>query len=263
MSPTRRSPSSIWRSTETTTQTRACGPSSRRSGFPASRGYSSSTPGVASRRRSRAGSGSRSCDTRSSESCPVDGEVVGRPRSTIVLSLVGVGLLVTGCGSTGDGSPSAPAPTAKRELPPGPLRELAAQANQIFDGGAEAFERRVTELRGHPIVVNQWASWCGPCRFEFPFFQRLADRYAGRAAFLGVNSQDSREAAQSFLEDFPVPYPHYFDPDADIARVFEGGRAWPTTAFYDARGELVQTRPGGYASQEDLDADIRRFALGG
>lgn len=43
---------------------------------------------------------------------------------------------------------------------------------------AEAFKARLEALRGHPVVVNQWASWCGPCRYEFPFFQKLAGRYA-------------------------------------------------------------------------------------
>ncbi|MDP9377323.1 MAG: TlpA family protein disulfide reductase, partial [Actinomycetota bacterium] len=57
--------------------------------------------------------------------------------------------------------------------------------------------------------MNQWASWCGPCRYEFPFFATLARRYEGEVAFLGVNSQDSREPALKFLKRQPVPFPHF------------------------------------------------------
>jgi cytochrome c biogenesis protein CcmG/thiol:disulfide interchange protein DsbE len=177
--------------------------------------------------------------------------------------LVALALVLAGCGSD-RGATSEPSPIRKpsKDLEP-PLRSLAVQANQLLDGGPEAFEQRLVKLRGYPVVVNQWASWCGPCRFEFPFFQSLASKYEGRVAFLGVDSQDDRAAAETFLEEFPVPYPHYFDPDAAIARVFEGGRAWPTTAFYNAEGELVRTHAGAYDSEESLESDLRSFALGG
>lgn len=152
-------------------------------------------------------------------------------------------------------SPSQPA-NSSRALP-----RLRVQANQLLDGGPDAFRARLAELRGHPVVVNQWASWCGPCRFEFPFFERQATKHEGRVAFLGVNSQDSRDSATKFLEQMPVSFPHYFDPDGSVARVFRGGRTFPTTAFYDASGKLVYILQGSYASEAKLQADIRRYAL--
>ncbi len=82
-------------------------------------------------------------------------------------------------------------------------------------------------------------------------------------AFLGVNSQDSRGSAAEFLEKLPVPYPHYFDPNGRVARVFRGGRVFPTTAFYDAAGKLVYTHPGAYASEGKLEEEVRRYALDG
>jgi thiol-disulfide isomerase/thioredoxin len=112
-------------------------------------------------------------------------------------------------------------------------------------------------------VVNQWASWCDPCRAEFPFFGRLARKYEGRVAFLGVDSQDGRGEAARFLRELPVPFPHYFDADASVAREFGGGRAWPTTAFYTADGELSFLHQGAYATEARLDEDIRRYALDG
>jgi len=139
----------------------------------------------------------------------------------------------------------------------------AAVAPRLLDGGPDAFRRRLKSLQGTPVVVNQWASWCGPCKFEFPFFQRLAARYAGRVAFLGVNSQDSRDSAEAFLRELPTPFEHYFDQDVSIARTFRGGLAWPTTAFFDARGRRTKVHAGAYASQAKLEQDIRGFALAG
>jgi cytochrome c biogenesis protein CcmG/thiol:disulfide interchange protein DsbE len=143
------------------------------------------------------------------------------------------------------------------------LSDLQAQANQLLDGGPYAFRARLAELRGHPVVASQWASWCGPCRFEFPFFSDLARRHEGLVVFLGVNSRDSREERDAFLRELPVPFPHYFEPHASVARVFRGGQAWPTTAFYDAAGELAYTRQRQGRSKADLEADIRGYALRG
>lgn len=142
------------------------------------------------------------------------------------------------------------------------LAALSAQANQLLGGGPAAFQRQVRALHGHPVVVNQWASWCGPCRYEFPFLQHLAAQYRGRVAFLGVDAQDNKGDAEAFLKQRPLPYPSYFDLDAQTARTFKGGLAWPTTAFYDARGRLIRTHPGAYATQAKLNEDIQRYALG-
>ena len=111
-------------------------------------------------------------------------------------------------------------------------------------------------------MVNQWASWCGPCRYEFPLFQRLAERYRGRVTFLGVDAKDNDDDARRFLARYPTPYGHLKDPDAKIARVFRGGRSWPTTAFYDSRGQLKYSHQGAYRDESQLDAYIRRYALG-
>src|SRR5438093_8486581 len=127
-------------------------------------------------------------------------------------------LLLPGCGSGGG---DAKAPDYERALAGAP-RSLAAlydQANQLLPGGSGAFQKRLAELRGHPVVVNKWASWCGPCREEMPWFQRQAAERGKRIAFIGVDSKDSDAAAKQFLNEFPVPYPSYTDPGQDIADV--------------------------------------------
>jgi cytochrome c biogenesis protein CcmG, thiol:disulfide interchange protein DsbE len=111
-------------------------------------------------------------------------------------------------------------------------------------------------------VVNKWASWCGPCRSEFPYFQALATERGKEVAFLGLNSGDLRPAAERFLADFPVPFPSYEDGDEAIARSLEGAKNYPVTIFFDARGQPAFIHQGSYRSQADLAADIDRYAVG-
>ncbi len=113
--------------------------------------------------------------------------------------------------------------------------------------------------KGRPVVVNKWASWCGPCRYEFPFFRKQAEKRSGEVVFLGVNSNDNDDGAEDFLRENPVPFPHFRDPDLEVAASFNGVQAFPTTAFYDAEGELAFVHQGGYASERKLAEDIDRY----
>jgi cytochrome c biogenesis protein CcmG, thiol:disulfide interchange protein DsbE len=143
---------------------------------------------------------------------------------------------------------------------PAALAGLYRRPGEVLDGGPDAYRRQISALEGHPVVVNKWASWCGPCRFEFPFFQKQVAKRGKRVAFLGVDAEDSRDGARRFLDKFPVPYPSFYDPDSKIAKVFHGDRAFPTTVFYDRTGAVEYLKQGGYASEEALARDISRYA---
>ena len=172
-------------------------------------------------------------------------------------------VLAAGCGEDDRGAqPSKPSVSERKALAGAapPLAALHRQANELLGGGPEAFERRLRELRGHPVVVNKWASWCGPCRAEFPFFRQQALKRGKRVAFLGVDSNDNDAAARKFLRRYPVPYPSYRDEDLEIAALFRGVQAFPVTAFYDAKGKLAFVHQGGYPTEEKLAEDIDRYA---
>jgi cytochrome c biogenesis protein CcmG/thiol:disulfide interchange protein DsbE len=170
--------------------------------------------------------------------------------------------LVTACGSDDPESAAPERAEAERALA-GASPELAAlhrEANRLLGGGPEAFEARLRRLRGHPVVVNKWASWCPPCRQEFPYFQKLSVELGRDVAFIGVDSNDNTGDAEGFLRRYPVSFPSYEDPDQDVAKVFKGHLAFPTTAFYDARGKLTFVHQGGYTSEARLREDIERYA---
>jgi cytochrome c biogenesis protein CcmG, thiol:disulfide interchange protein DsbE len=190
---------------------------------------------------------------------------LARPRigtHGLVLFLTAIALAAAGCGSSSDGK-SGGHPDYEKALSGAPpaLAALYDQANRLLPGGRDAYERRLATLEGYPAVANVWASWCGPCRFEFPHFQRAAARYGTRVAFLGIDTQDSDEAAATFLREEPVPYPSYTDPDEEIVESIGATRGLPDTAFYDRSGKLVYLKQGPYDDEAELLADVERYAL--
>jgi cytochrome c biogenesis protein CcmG, thiol:disulfide interchange protein DsbE len=181
-----------------------------------------------------------------------------------VLMLTAV--LVVGLSQAGDGGDEDPAPAAQPfdlqaalaelEGAPAPLAALHEQSSELLEGGVPAFNARLEELRGTPVVINKWASWCGPCRAEFPVFQHVATERGKEVAFLGSNSGDSTQPAREFLAEYPIPFPSYLDPDEKIAREIGAPANYPVTVFVDARGKTAFVHQGPYETERALTADI-------
>jgi cytochrome c biogenesis protein CcmG/thiol:disulfide interchange protein DsbE len=184
--------------------------------------------------------------------------------AVVLLAGLVVVVVASNGGDDGAGNPeselSAEEATAPLEGAPPELAALRDQANELLPGGVEAVEQRLAELDGTPVVINKWASWCGPCRFEFPFFQEQAIERGEEIAFLGLLSDDSEDGGRMFLEELPLPYPSYVDPDQELAESLDAHREFPATVFIDSSGQQVYVKRGGYASEDDLIADIERYA---
>jgi len=155
-------------------------------------------------------------------------------------------------------SPAAAARTLSDS--PHPLAALHRQAGALLPP-AQSLATELHALRGYPVVINAWASWCGPCRAEFSLFAVAAARYGRRVAFLGYDTNDSAADARKFLSQHPVSYPSYQGSQSALSSLAQIA-GLPTTIFVGPSGKVVYVHTGSYDTQTTLEQDIQRYALG-
>jgi len=187
--------------------------------------------------------------------------------ATAVLVLLVIGLVQLSGSGSASSTPASKLTLAQMQArlvgSAAPLQSLHRQASEILPGGLAALQQRLAGLRGSPVVINKWASWCVPCRSEFGAFQQASLTQGRQVAFIGIDSADtSRADAVAFLRSFPVSYPSYFDPSGAAGQALTDSSFTPVTVFYDrSGGQFIHQGP--YPNAAKLEADVRRYALEG
>jgi len=166
----------------------------------------------------------------------------------------------SGCGRSGGESTGGASAVPRVERPPARLAALYRRANALVDADRHTLAAQLRALRGYPVVVNKWASWCGPCRSEFPLLRRAALRFGRQVAFLGLNSEDARGPARDFLRSEPVPYPSLRDARGELAADLGADRIFPATVFFDRSGGRAHVKYGPYRSLAEIRTDLARYA---
>ena len=110
---------------------------------------------------------------------------------------------------------------------------------------------RLEDHRGEVVMLNFWASWCGPCRQEMPLMDELYSQYKDLGfTILAVNVDENREEAHRFLDKVPVNYPILYDPESSVSELYEV-QAMPTTVMIDRNGNARYLHYGYQPGYED------------
>ncbi len=137
-----------------------------------------------------------------------------------------------------------------------PLRDLEMR-------GLSGASARLAAFRGKPLLINVWASWCGPCRQEMASLDRLAQRYDGKAFnLIGISTDDERDAAADFLRRSGSRFRHYIDSGLQLENMLGADRL-PMTLLVSADGRLIKRIVGAreWDSPESINLIVHAFRL--
>ena len=189
-------------------------------------------------------------------------EYHGRRTMLVALMVVGAVAAALWLGLRGGGSARIEGDLGVVELP-AYLNTEGLRVVVAIDALAPDFELetlsgerfRLSDMRGHPVVVNLWASWCGPCRREVPALIRLQQRYRDQGLIiLGVNIEESRSAAGGFAEEFGINYTVPMDFSGVVTRQYLR-QGPPNTIFVNPQG-VVETIFVGQAPDNDFERTV-------
>lgn len=124
----------------------------------------------------------------------------------------------------------------------------------------EGEEITLSELRGHPVMINLWATWCAPCRIEMPHIQDRFERYAGEGFLvLAVDFDEPADIVADFRDELGLTFDILLDPGAEVQKLYRN-RNYPSTFFVDADG-VIQVQHIGLMTEGQLDENLAAIGL--
>ena len=160
-----------------------------------------------------------------------------------VLVIIVAGLMtVTGCQSSTEPVSTVTIPVAEGDLAPDfKLQDLDGETVSL------------SGLRGRPVLLNFWATWCPPCLAEMPYLQQVVEEWQGKElAVLTIDIGESRSTVQNYLQSYRLSLPVLLDIKKTVAYKY-GFRYVPTTFFIDRDGIIQRMRVGPFPSKESID----------
>jgi thiol-disulfide isomerase/thioredoxin len=170
-----------------------------------------------------------------------------------VIAVCTLAALAAGCTHGSSPGPQSSSAAATINASTAPL--LPTAVGDLPEMDVTRFGQLMEQLRGTPVVVNLWGSWCGPCRDEAPHLASAARRYGTHVQFLGVDVKDPASSARDYIQEFHLPFPSIADPNGAIeaSLQFIGP---PDTIFFDAQG-LAKTTISGPIDPARLQSEIQ------
>jgi peroxiredoxin len=159
----------------------------------------------------------------------------------MLVSVLAAGLILAGCATTSQGT------GAGSQAPDFQLPDL--------DGNVVS----LSGLRGSPVLLNFWASWCGPCREEMPYIQQIHEEWSGRGlVVLTVNLGENADDVREFMEEFDLTFPALLDTETSLAETYNVGGI-PTTYFIDKEGIIRERKIGAFPSAEVIEQSLSKI----
>ena len=117
----------------------------------------------------------------------------------------------------------------------------------------------LSDFRGKPVFLNFWATWCGPCRFEMPFIQKMYEGLSNEGlVVLAVNVQENPTRVKEFVESFGLTFPVLLDTNSEV-RLAYNIRGIPTTFFIDKNGIIQDIKIGAFASEVEIASRLNKI----
>ena len=171
-------------------------------------------------------------------------------RLKIILAIMLASALVSGVLMAGCSSPSpAQSPQVGKLAPDFELSGLDGQAVSL------------SGLRGNPVLINFWATWCEPCRFEMPFIQEIYEGWTGKTpslVILAINLGESPSRVGRFMESYGLSFPVLFDTSQDVTAKYNI-RGIPTTFFIDKDGIIRDIKIGAFLSKAEIEMRLSKI----
>ena len=161
---------------------------------------------------------------------------------SVILAIIALAVMITACQPDSSTPPRVGKPAPKFQL-----SDLKEQPVSLGD------------LQGRPVVVNFWATWCGPCVYEMPYIQEVYDERSGDGlVVLAVNIGESPSRAREFMESHQLSFPVLLDRDGKVAERYNI-RAIPTTVFIDKGGIIQAIRVGAFPSRAAIEEQLSKI----
>ena len=171
----------------------------------------------------------------------------------------GLGVLILfGFGSI-DSIPGIGAISKRNENRPDPQVGSPAPDFQLEALSGDAV--RLSDFRGKPVLINFWATWCGPCRLEMPAIESRFEEHKSDLVVLGINFDESASDVRAFVQELGLTFTILLDPGGEVQKLYKI-RGYPTTYLVDADG-VVRIQHIGVMTQDQLDGYLSQVGVGG
>lgn len=172
---------------------------------------------------------------------------MNRLLKVVLVIILTSGLLISGCSAGSSPEGSAQAPQVGKLAPDFQLPNLEGQPISL------------SHFRGKPVLVNFWATWCPPCRYEMPYIQEVFDEWSGNGlVVLAINIGESPSTVKDFIQSGNFSFPVLLDTKQDVALKYNV-RGIPATFFIDKDGIIQDIRIGAFPNKEAIEKRLSKI----